>query len=66
MSADQRGRAMAFYNGAFNAGSALSALAWGFMADHTGYRSVFWGASIVAVCAVLTLAHARTRARVAA
>jgi MFS family permease len=62
MSPSRRGRAMAFYNGAFNVGSASSALGWGYLAQSVGYPSVFWGAALVSVCAVLTLAHAHARA----
>jgi predicted MFS family arabinose efflux permease len=58
-----RGRAMAFYNGAFNVGSALSALGWGLVAMRSGYPSVFAGAALAAFAAALILFPGRQRPR---
>jgi MFS family permease len=50
-----RGRAMIFYNGAFNVGSGLGGLGWGALAARSGYRSVFAAAGIVALGAAAVL-----------
>lgn len=54
LSDHERGRAMSFFNGSFNAGFALSTLCLGAVADHFGYPAVFvlaatWVAAAVPV-----------------
>ncbi|MEY4576550.1 MAG: hypothetical protein RL701_1253 [Pseudomonadota bacterium] len=57
--ASRRGRAIALYNGVFNAGVSIGALAWGLLADRAGYQVVFLSAS---GCSVLgAIAVSRTR-----
>lgn len=55
VSPEQRGRAMALYNGAFNVGSGLAALGWGELAQGLGYSAVFVGATLLSVGAALCL-----------
>jgi MFS family permease len=50
-----RGRAMTLYNGAFNVGTTLSSLAWGNIAQHRGYPTVYVGAAALAVTAAACL-----------
>jgi MFS family permease len=56
MPASRRGLGMVLYNGAFNAGTAGSGLAWGFLAHERGYPSVYMvacGAAFVAAIVLL-------------
>jgi len=50
-----KGRAMIFYNGAFNVGSGLGGLAWGVVAARAGYRPVFAAAATAALAAAAVL-----------
>jgi MFS family permease len=61
--ATARGRVMAFYNGAFNLGSAVGALGWGALAHQSGYGAVFAPAAIVALLAAAILASPALRVR---
>jgi MFS family permease len=54
-----RGRAIALYNGSFNAGNALSALAWGRLADDFGYPTVFMAAAVTCYLGVGLLWRSR-------
>lgn len=60
-----RGRTLAVLNGAFNAGGALGATAWGFVAERHGYLSIFVLASAVSAVSFFVLmsdlANARPR-----
>ncbi len=51
-----RGRVIALFNGAFNAGFGLSALGLGEIADARGYPSVFFCAAAMAVVATVSIA----------
>jgi MFS family permease len=59
----ERGRVIALYNGAFNVGTALSALAWGALAEHAGYPAVFVSAAVLSYAAVVLLQNSPHRAR---
>jgi predicted MFS family arabinose efflux permease len=48
MSVDKRGKAMAYYNGAFNAGTAASSALWGVIAERAGYPTMFGVAALMA------------------
>jgi MFS family permease len=52
----RRGFGMAFYNGAFNAGTALSSLGWGWLAQKHGYLLVYAVAGGIALLAAAVLA----------
>lgn len=51
----RRGLAMALFNGIFNAGLSLGGLAWGQIAQRSGYQAVFAGASVMALSAAAIL-----------
>jgi MFS family permease len=55
MPAARRGLGMVLYNGAFNAGTAASGLAWGWLARERGYPSVYVLASVAAFLAASVL-----------
>ena len=60
--ATQRGSAVAFFTGTFNAGFALSSLGFGALAAWLGYPSVFVAAGLITLTAVFALSrlpHAR-------
>jgi MFS family permease len=50
-----RGRILAVLNGSFNAGGALGATAWGFIAERLGYSAVFIFASAVSALSFAAL-----------
>ncbi|HEX7668496.1 MAG TPA: MFS transporter, partial [Polyangiaceae bacterium] len=50
-----RGRVIAVFSGSFSIGSSGGALAWGYLAEHAGYRVLFVLASAVVVAAFMTL-----------
>jgi MFS family permease len=54
-SSDYRGRAMTWYNGAFNVGTAASNLAWGSLAAGLGYPWVYFGAATLAWLGAIVL-----------
>lgn len=54
----QRGRAMTLYTGAFNVGTSTSAFGWGLLAQVSGYRAVYLGAT--ALCLLATAALLRS------
>jgi MFS family permease len=57
--ASRRGLGMVLYNGAFNAGTTLGALAWGLLAAQHGYPSVYAVATLVALVSAAILMFGR-------
>jgi predicted MFS family arabinose efflux permease len=56
----RRGLGMVLYNGAFNLGSSMGALAWGDMAQHRGYGSVYVTTAVMSLAAALVLVLGRS------
>jgi MFS family permease len=59
----RRGFGMAFYNGAFNAGTALSSVGWGWLAQKHGYPIVYACACALALAAAFVLAAGQRSSR---
>jgi predicted MFS family arabinose efflux permease len=61
VSPTRRGFGLSLFNGAFNAGTAVSSLVWGVLAKAHGYPTVYAVATCVSVVAIGTLLVQRDR-----
>ncbi|MFQ5415751.1 MAG: MFS transporter [Myxococcota bacterium] len=59
--ANERGKVMAVFQGAFHVGFAGAAMGFGVLAEHSGYVPVFYGGGICALVGVLVMVTARAR-----